>query len=59
MKKIILIICFAIIYSCNDHRKVDKNITTTNIETKTLEGAWKLVSYINYGEDGTADTILS
>jgi len=62
MKNLLLIICIALIFSCNDNSKVNKeeeNTLKTENEVATLKGAWKLVSYINYGENGKVDTILS
>ncbi|MGB5419818.1 hypothetical protein [Algibacter sp.] len=62
MKKIFLIICIGLIISCNGNSKADKEVINTSkaeSDMNTLEGAWKLVSFVNYGENGTRDTILS
>ena len=62
MKNLLLIICIAFIFSCNDNSKADtaeKKTSETASENHTLEGAWKLVSYLNFGEDGRIDTIPS
>ena len=62
MKNLLLIICIALIFSCKDNSNVDtadKSAPEIANEISTLEGAWKLVSFLNYGEDGVADTILS
>ncbi|WP_339895234.1 hypothetical protein [uncultured Algibacter sp.] len=62
MKNLLLIICIALIFSCKDNSKVDtvdKNALETASDIHTLEGAWKLVSYLNFGEDGSVDTIPS
>lgn len=62
MRKITLIICIILFYSCNNKPKVDnteKNQVLVANEINSLEGAWKLVSFINYGENGVADTILT
>jgi len=62
MKNLLLIICIALIFSCKDNSnvetldKIDRQIAS---EINTLEGAWKLVSYLNFGEDGRVDTIPS
>ena len=62
MKNLLLIICIALIFSCKDNSNVDKidnSTPETASEEYTLEGAWKLVSYLNFGEDGRIDTIPS
>ncbi len=62
MKNLLLIICIALIFSCNDNSNVetlDKIDSKIASEINTLEGAWKLVSYLNFGEDGRVDTIPS
>ena len=62
MKNLLLIICIALIFSCKDNSKVDtvdKNALETASDFHTLEGAWELVSYLNFGEDGSVDTIPS
>ncbi len=61
-KNVLLIICITLIFSCKDNSNVDnidKNTSKTDSEISSLEGAWKLVSFLNYGEDGKIDTILS
>lgn len=61
-KNVLLIICITLIFSCKDNSnidKVDKSTLEAKKEINTLEGAWKLVSFINYGEGGKIDTILS
>lgn len=62
MKNLLLIICITLIFSCKDN-STPKATESTNmeedIEINTLEGAWKLVSFLNYGENGVVDTILS
>ena len=62
MKNLLLIICIALIFSCNDNSNVktlDKIDPKIASEINTLEGAWKLVSYLDFGEDGRIDTIPS
>jgi len=62
MKNLLLIICIALIFSCKDNSNVetlDKIDPQIASEINTLEGAWKLVSYLNFGEDGRVDTIPS
>ncbi|XMO85419.1 hypothetical protein AAFN75_11530 [Algibacter sp. AS12] len=62
MKKLTLFICIILLCSCNNKPKVDNIEKTPSITVNannTLEGAWKLVSFINYGETGIADTILT
>lgn len=41
-------------FSCN--KKIEE---VTPPEKPSLKGAWELVSFLNYNEDGTADTIKS
>ncbi|MFV9550221.1 hypothetical protein [Algibacter sp. PT7-4] len=62
MKNLFLITCIILFISCNNPSKSKETINLTQKteqNTNTLKGAWKLVSFINYGEDGVADTILS
>jgi hypothetical protein len=63
MKNSLLLIIIVLFFSCKDNPKnnLEESSVLDMAENKvnTLEGAWKLVSYLNYGEDGTADTILS
>jgi len=62
MKNLLLIICIALIFSCKDNSNADtvnKNAPEIDSEISTLKGAWKLVNFLNYGEDGVVDTILS
>lgn len=63
MKNTLLLICIALFFSCKDNPKnaLEEDVASdiSEIKENTLEGAWKLVSYLNYGEDGTVDTILS
>ncbi|MEP3837139.1 MAG: hypothetical protein ABJM36_05800 [Algibacter sp.] len=62
MKKLTLFICIILLYSCNNKPKVDtaeKMPTMAVNDINSLEGAWKLVSFINYGENGIPDTILT
>jgi len=33
------------------------NDSKSSMNKPSLEGAWQLISYLNYNEDGTADTI--
>lgn len=62
MKSLLLIICTVLFFSCKDSSNVEpakKPVTESDKEITSLEGAWKLVSFLNYREDGTVDTILS
>jgi hypothetical protein len=64
MKKYLLILAMMplLIFSCKENSKVEmaeKNDLKANTNTNTLEGAWKLVSYLNFGQDGSVDTIPS
>ena len=54
MKAIVFILCSFLVFSCN--KKIEE---VTPLEKPTLKGAWELVSFLNYNEDGTADTIKS
>lgn len=50
------------IFSCKDNSKADiaeKSATEMSSNNATLEGAWKLKSYLNFGENGSIDTIPS
>lgn len=55
MKNIAYLICFVLLFSCNKNNKVEPTVE----KEYTLEGAWELVSFLNYREDGTVDTIVS
>jgi hypothetical protein len=61
MKNSLLIICIIILFSCkeNSDTNQENQINENTEEITSIEGAWKLVSYFNYREDGTIDTILS
>ena len=61
MKNSLLIICLIILFSCkeNSNTSQENPINESNEEITTMEGAWKLVSYFNYRDDGTVDTILA
>lgn len=61
MKNLILIICIAILFSCKENTTTNQEdqIDEMTSEINSLEGAWKLVSFLNYREDGTVDTIIS
>ena len=62
MKNLLLIICLALFFSCNEAKTSTadlKNNSKINSDINTLEGAWELVSFINYGENEIPDTILS
>jgi hypothetical protein len=64
MKNYILTIAILtfLIFSCKDNSKADiaeNSATEMSSDDATLEGAWKLVSYLNFGEDGSIDTIPS
>lgn len=59
MKTILLIICIAFIFSCKKDSNNENNDTPFNSEIASLQGAWELVSYYNYRENGKIDTILS
>ena len=54
MKTILFIFCCFLMFSCN--KKIEE---VTSPEKPSLKGAWELVSFLNYNEDGTADTIKS
>ncbi|WP_308990393.1 hypothetical protein QLS71_002780 [Mariniflexile litorale] len=54
MKTILFIFCASLFISCNN-----KNNIEPAIKDYSLEGAWELVSYLNYKEDGSVDTIKS
>lgn len=59
MKTILLLISLSVIFSCkkdSGNEPIDPNLMAENA---TLQGAWKLVSYYNYRENGQIDTILS
>ena len=64
MKKYLLILAVLplILFSCKDNSKAEmaeKSTINSEKDIETLEGAWKLVSYLNFGEDGSIDTIPS
>lgn len=62
MKNLLLITCLALFFSCNEAKTSTtdlKNNSKINSDINTLEGAWELVSFINYGENEIPDTILS
>lgn len=54
MKSILFIFCASLFISCNNKKTVEHPI-----EEHSLEGAWELVSFLNYKEDGSVDTIKS
>jgi hypothetical protein len=57
--KPLIIFCILICFSCKNNSDQNSEISD-NESGKTahsLEGAWQLVSYLNYNEDGTFDTI--
>ncbi len=54
MKTIVFILCSFLVFSCN--KKIEE---VTPPEKPNLKGAWELVSFLNYNEDGSADTIKS
>jgi hypothetical protein len=57
--KHLIIICILICFSCKNNS--DQNSELSDNESSkvgpSLEGAWQLISYLNYNEDGTVDTI--
>ena len=59
MKPILLFICIAFIFSCKNDSSNENNEPPINSENTSLQGAWELVSYYNYRENGEIDTILS
>ncbi len=59
MKPIILFFCIALIFSCKNDSNNENSDAGFDTETTSLQGAWKLVSYLNYKENGDIDTILS
>jgi len=59
MKPILLFICIAFIFSCKKDSNNENKDTPFNSEIASLQGAWKLVSFYNYRENGEIDTILS
>ncbi|MFI0430217.1 hypothetical protein [Mariniflexile sp. HMF6888] len=54
MKTFILIFCTSLLLSCNNKKSI-----APPIKEYSLEGAWELVSFLNYKEDGSVDTIKS
>ncbi|MFD0989786.1 hypothetical protein ACFQ1R_06740 [Mariniflexile jejuense] len=54
MKTLSFILCATLLFSCNK-----KNKTEIEAKPPTLEGAWELVSFLNYRDDGSVDTIKS
>ncbi|MDO7171550.1 hypothetical protein [Mariniflexile sp. AS56] len=54
MKTLLFIFCTSLLLSCNNKTTVEPPI-----KEHTLEGAWELVSFLNYKEDGSVDTINS
>lgn len=48
------IFCASFLFSCNNNRNVEQPI-----KEHSLEGAWELVSFLNYKQDGSVDTIKS
>lgn len=61
MKNLSLFICIVILFSCKENTTTNQEdqINETTLEINSLEGAWELVSYFNYGENGIVDTILA
>lgn len=59
MKPILLFICIAFIFSCKKDSNNENNESPNNSEIASLQGAWELVSYYNYRENGEIDTISS
>ena len=54
----VLFVLLALLTSCKDMNKTTEDETLMTDEP-TLEGAWELVSFLNYDSDGAADTINS
>lgn len=59
MKTPLLFICIAFLFSCKNDSNTVKNDSNLDNEKTSLQGAWKLVSYLNYRDNGDVDTILS
>ncbi|MBJ6369840.1 hypothetical protein [Snuella sedimenti] len=59
MKPLLFLLCITLSFSCKNESKPVTEIseTITPEETPTIEGAWELVSYLNYRSDGAVDTI--
>ena len=54
MKTFTFILCVILLFSCSEKNKKD-----IEVKSPTMEGAWELVSFLNYKEDGSVDTIKS
>ncbi|MFI1772452.1 hypothetical protein [Thalassobellus citreus] len=57
MKKYLFIICITLFFSCKDNTNRTNQIENTKITS--LQGAWELDSFFNYGVNGSVDTIKS
>ena len=52
-------ICFVFIFSCKKDTNNKNNDSNLFPKKASLQGAWELISYLNYKEDGNIDTIIS
>ena len=59
MKTTLLFICIAFLFSCKNDSNSVNNDSDLDSEKTSLQGAWTLVSYLNYKDNGDVDTILS
>lgn len=62
MKNYLIILCTILTFSCKDNpNATSKNEASplTNEKAPSLQGAWELISYFNYKNDGAIDTIKS
>lgn len=53
----ILAISLLLIGCKNDTESTNSEVTVEPIEERSLKGAWKMASYLNYSGDGSVDTI--
>ncbi|GAA3572231.1 hypothetical protein [Snuella lapsa] len=56
MKPLVFLLCITLFSSCKNNTNAT-DPTNPPAEAPTIEGAWELVSYLNYRSDGTVDTI--
>ena len=62
MKKYVFAFCIILIFSCKkdtNNTTIDTSDLHSNETNLSLQGAWELVSYFNYRDDGSIDTIMS
>lgn len=59
MKKIMFFTCIAFIFSCRKDPNNKNNDSNLFSKKASLQGAWELISYLNYKENGNIDTIIS